>query len=170
MSLKRAPELLSLLSTLSETDSEGEAEAIIAFIASAPASRVEQAVAQARALITSGQVSLEELGSEANRWFGETAEAQDWLGGVAKTLEEGLRGKGSSSSHGDVVKDSNGAVLTEGDTVQVIKDLKVKGGSSDLKRGTVIKKIHLIAGDQDNIECRVDGSTLVLKTMFLKKA
>ncbi|OFZ23215.1 MAG: PhnA protein [Bdellovibrionales bacterium GWB1_55_8] len=68
-----------------------------------------------------------------------------------------------------VVKDSNGAALNEGDSVQVIKDLKVKGGSSDLKRGTMIKKIHLI-GDPENVECRVDGSTLVLKTCFLKKA
>ena len=67
------------------------------------------------------------------------------------------------------MKDSNGAVLSEGDSVTVIKDLKVKGGSSDLKRGTMIRKIHLI-DDPDNIECRVDGSTLVLKTIFLKKA
>ena len=67
------------------------------------------------------------------------------------------------------VKDSNGTALAEGDSVQVIKDLKVKGGSSDLKRGTLIKKIHLI-GEAENIECRVDGSTLVLKTCFLKKA
>jgi protein PhnA len=59
-------------------------------------------------------------------------------------------------------------VLQEGDSVLVIKDLKVKGGSSDLKRGTLVKKIHLI-DDPEAIECRVDGSTLVLKTCFLKK-
>jgi protein PhnA len=52
----------------------------------------------------------------------------------------------------------------------VIKDLKVKGGSSDLKRGTTIKKIRLIDDEEEAIECRVDGSTLVLKTCFLKKA
>ena len=68
-----------------------------------------------------------------------------------------------------MVKDSNGAPLSEGDSVLTIKDLKVKGGSSDLKRGTLIKKIHLI-DDPEVIECRVDGSTLVLKTCFLKKA
>ncbi len=68
------------------------------------------------------------------------------------------------------VKDSNGTLLAEGDSVTVIKDLKVKGGSSDLKRGTMIKKIRLIDDDEEAIECRVDGSTLVLKTCFLKKA
>ncbi len=67
------------------------------------------------------------------------------------------------------VKDSNGTLLAEGDSVTVIKDLKVKGGSSNLKRGTLIKKIH-ITDDEDAVECRVDGSTLVLKTCFLKKA
>jgi protein PhnA len=67
------------------------------------------------------------------------------------------------------IRDSNGTALGEGDSVTVIKDLKVKGGASNLKRGTLIKKIHLI-DDEDAIECRVDGSTLVLKTCFLKKA
>lgn len=67
------------------------------------------------------------------------------------------------------VKDSNGTLLSEGDSVTVIKDLKVKGSSSNLKRGKVIKNIRL-TNSPDEIEGRVDGSTLVLKTMFLKKA
>ena len=67
------------------------------------------------------------------------------------------------------VHDSNGALLNEGDSVTVIKDLKVKGAAKDLKRGTLIKKIRLV-DDPEVIECRVDGSTLVLKTCFLKKA
>lgn len=67
------------------------------------------------------------------------------------------------------IKDSNGTPLGEGDSVTVIKDLKVKGGTSNLKRGTLIKKIHL-TDEEDAVECRVDGSTLVLKTCFLKKA
>lgn len=67
------------------------------------------------------------------------------------------------------VKDSNGTLLNEGDSVTVIKDLKVKGSSSNLKRGKVIKNIRL-TNSPDEIEGRVDGSTLVLKTMFLKKA
>ena len=67
------------------------------------------------------------------------------------------------------VKDSNGTLLSEGDSVTVIKDLKVKGSSSNLKRGKVIKNIRL-TDSPDEIEGRVDGGILVLKTMFLKKA
>ncbi len=68
------------------------------------------------------------------------------------------------------VKDSNGAILNEGDSVTVIKDLKVKGTSVTLKRGTVIKNIHLTHNEEE-IECRVEKvKGLVLKTCFLKKA
>ena len=67
------------------------------------------------------------------------------------------------------VKDSNGATLAEGDSVQVIKDLKVTGTSVTLKRGTVIKNIHL-TDDEENIECNAEKvKGLVLKTCFLKK-
>lgn len=67
------------------------------------------------------------------------------------------------------VKDSNGAVLNTGDSVQVIKDLKVKGTSVTLKRGTVIKNIRLTS-DEEEIECNADKvKGLVLKTCFLKK-
>jgi protein PhnA len=68
------------------------------------------------------------------------------------------------------VRDSNGTVLSEGDNVTLIKDLKVKGTSETLKRGTVIKGIHL-TDDPDEVECRhakIKG--LVLRTEFLKKA
>jgi protein PhnA len=68
------------------------------------------------------------------------------------------------------VKDSNGSALAEGDSVTVIKDLKVKGVATDLKRGTLLKNIRLVEDDDDVIECRVAGSTLVLKVCFLKKA
>lgn len=68
------------------------------------------------------------------------------------------------------VKDSNGTILSEGDTVLVIKDLKVKGTSETLKRGTQIKNIHLTDSPEE-IECRVKKiKGLVLKTCFLKKA
>ena len=68
------------------------------------------------------------------------------------------------------VKDSNGTVLSEGDTVTLIKDLKVKGSSTVLKRGTVVKNIHL-TDDPDEIEGRTDKvKGLVLRTEFLKKA
>jgi len=68
------------------------------------------------------------------------------------------------------VKDSNGTTLADGDSVQVIKDLKVKGTSVTLKRGTVIKNIRLTE-DEEEIECNADKvKGLVLKTCFLKKA
>lgn len=67
------------------------------------------------------------------------------------------------------VRDCNGTLLTAGDSVQVIKDLKVKGSSVTLKRGTVIKNIRL-SDDEDVIECNADKvKGLVLKTCFLKK-
>jgi protein PhnA len=68
-----------------------------------------------------------------------------------------------------VVKDSNGAQLMAGDSVMVIKDLKVKGSSVTLKRGTVIRNIRL-TDDAEEIECNADKvKGLVLKTQFLKK-
>jgi protein PhnA len=67
-------------------------------------------------------------------------------------------------------RDSNGTILNEGDSVSVIKDLKVKGAGQTLKRGTVIKNIHL-TDDPEEVECRTDKiKGLVLKTCFLKKA
>ncbi|MFI5617043.1 alkylphosphonate utilization protein [Streptomyces sp. NPDC051567] len=69
-----------------------------------------------------------------------------------------------------VVKDSNGTELADGDSVTLIKDLKVKGTSETLKRGTLVKNIRL-TGKADEVECqtkKVKG--LVLKTQFLKKA
>jgi protein PhnA len=67
------------------------------------------------------------------------------------------------------VKDSNGAILNDGDSVTLIKDLKVKGSSLVLKRGTVVKKIKL-TDDPDEVDCRINGSGIVLRTEFLKKA
>jgi protein PhnA len=69
-----------------------------------------------------------------------------------------------------VTKDSNGTLLDDGDSVTLIKDLKVKGTSETLKRGTLVKNIRL-TGKSDQVECntkKVKG--LVLKTQFLKKA
>ena len=70
-----------------------------------------------------------------------------------------------------VVRDSNGNTLADGDTVVVIKDLKVKGSSIPLKQGTVIKHIRLVDGDAEHIEGHSDKiKGLVLKTCFLRKA
>lgn len=66
------------------------------------------------------------------------------------------------------VTDSNGNELNEGDSVQVIKDLKVKGSSIVLKRGKVFKSIHLTSKEEE-VERREGKSTLVLKICFLKK-
>lgn len=67
------------------------------------------------------------------------------------------------------VKDSNGNVLMEGDSVTVIKDLKVRGSSSVIKRGTKVKNIRLTE-DEAEIDGKVEGSVMVLRTEFLKKA
>jgi len=67
------------------------------------------------------------------------------------------------------VRDSNGNELSEGDAVQVIKDLKVKGASDTLRRGTVFRNIRL-TDDEEAIECGQGRNTAVLKTCFLKKA
>ena len=66
-------------------------------------------------------------------------------------------------------KDSNGNILEDGDSVHVVKDLKVKGMSKTLKRGNVIKNIR-VTGSPDEVECKVGKSQVVLKTQFLKKA
>ena len=66
------------------------------------------------------------------------------------------------------VKDSNGNILEDGDSVQVIKDLKVKGSSATLKRGQVFKNIRLTSKNGE-IECGSGKSTVVLKTEFCKK-
>ncbi len=68
----------------------------------------------------------------------------------------------------DITKDANGNILNDGDSVQLNKDLKLKGSSTTYKIGTVFKNIKLTA-DTDTVECRDGRSTIVLKTMFLKK-
>ena len=66
-------------------------------------------------------------------------------------------------------KDSNGTALNDGDSVRVIKDLKVKGTSTTLKRGTVVKNIKLTS-NSELVDCRIGKSTIALKACFLKKA
>lgn len=69
-----------------------------------------------------------------------------------------------------VVRDAVGNVLQDGDTVTVIKDLKVKGSSSVVKVGTKVKNIRLVEGDHD-IDCRIDGiGSMGLKSEFVRKA
>lgn len=69
-----------------------------------------------------------------------------------------------------VWRDANGNELQDGDSVTVIKDLKVKGSSSVVKVGTKVKNIRLVDGDHD-IDCKIDGiGAMQLKTEFVKKA
>ena len=69
-----------------------------------------------------------------------------------------------------VYRDANGTELTDGDTVTVIKDLKIKGTSQTVKVGTRVKNIRLVDGDHD-IDCRIDGvGPMKLKSEFVKKA
>ena len=74
-----------------------------------------------------------------------------------------------STEQARVWKDANGNVLQDGDSVTVIKDLKIKGSSSVVKVGTKVKNIRLIDGDHD-IDCKIDGiGAIQLKSEFVKK-
>ena len=84
--------------------------------------------------------------------------AYEWSMSAEEAVEVGL-----------IVKDANGNLLQDGDTVTVIKDLKVKGSSSTLKQGTKVKSIRLVEGDH-NIDCKIDGfGAMKLKSEFVKK-
>lgn len=87
--------------------------------------------------------------------------AHEWSGSEAAEAEQE-----------GVVKDANGNVLADGDTVSVIKDLKVKGSSLVVKGGTKVKGIRLVdATDGHNIACKIDGiGAMNLKSEFVKKA
>ena len=81
-----------------------------------------------------------------------------------RTLEK------SSENEEDIVKDANGNILQNGDSITIIKDLKVKGASNDLKRGTKVKNIRLIDDGIHNIDCKIDGfGAMKLKSEFVKK-
>jgi protein PhnA len=74
-----------------------------------------------------------------------------------------------AETEASVVKDANGNILNDGDTITVIKDLKVKGSSNVVKQGTKVKNIKLVEGDHD-IDCKIDGfGAMQLKSEFVKK-
>ena len=76
----------------------------------------------------------------------------------------------SSAEDENVIRDAHGNILADGDSVTVIKDLKVKGSSSVVKVGTKVKNIRLVDGDHD-IDCKIDGiGAMKLKSEFVKKA
>lgn len=75
----------------------------------------------------------------------------------------------SQQEAGLLVKDANGNTLSDGDSITVIKDLKIKGTSSVVKVGTKVKNIHLVDGDH-NIDCKIKGiGAMKLKSEFVKK-
>ncbi|HET5481779.1 TPA: alkylphosphonate utilization protein [Streptococcus pneumoniae] len=84
--------------------------------------------------------------------------AHEWNPAEVAEVEEGL-----------VAIDANGNKLTDGDTVTLIKDLKVKGAPKDLKQGTRVKNIRIVEGDH-NIDCKIDGfGAMELKSEFVRK-
>lgn len=86
--------------------------------------------------------------------------AHEWSVKVAAAAEEGAR----------VYRDCTGTILQDGDTVTVIKDLKLKGSGGVIKVGTKVKNIRLVDSDHD-IDCKIDGfGAMSLKTQFVKKA
>ena len=89
--------------------------------------------------------------------------AHEWpQAGAASDADDGNAGP---------VKDANGNPLQDGDAVILVKDLKVKGSSSVLKKGTKIKSIRLVDGaDGHNVDCKTDLGSMLLKSEFLKKA
>jgi protein PhnA len=90
--------------------------------------------------------------------------AHEWTPGSAAAAAA------DNDEQAPVVRDANGNVLADGDTVIVVKDLPVKGASSALKAGTKVKGIRLVEGDH-NIDCRIEGfGGMKLKSEFVKKA
>lgn len=83
--------------------------------------------------------------------------AHEWTGDEVEETEE------------FIVRDSNGNILQDGDSVILIKDLKVKGSSIVLKKGAKAKNIRLVDADH-NVDCKMDGHNMSLKSEFLKKA
>lgn len=76
----------------------------------------------------------------------------------------------SDNTAENIVKDAGGNILNDGDSITIVKTLKVKGASSDLKIGTKVKNIRLVEGDH-NIDCKIDGfGAMKLKSEFVKKA
>lgn len=82
---------------------------------------------------------------------------------------EWQEGENNAHSETPIIQDANGTALADGDTVVLIKDLKVKGSSQVIKQGTKVKNIRLQEGDHD-IACKIDGSSMNLKSEFVKKA
>lgn len=106
----------------------------------------------------------ENIYQDGNLWICPEC-AHEWTPQAATTTD-------SAEETAHVIKDANGNILQDGDTVTVIKDLKVKGSSSVVKVGTKVKNIRLVdGGDGHDIACKIDGfGAMNLKSEFVKKA
>jgi len=98
---------------------------------------------------------MEEVLSHADRWECATC-GHEW---PKQAAPEAPR----------VVKDAHGNVLADGDSVVLVKDLKLRGSSGVLKQGAKAKNIRLVDGDHE-IDCKIDGISIALKACFVKKA
>ena len=94
-----------------------------------------------------------------------------WARDLADTLylDDETRAWADNAPSTIIHRDSNGAVLAQGDTVTLIKDLPVKGAGFTAKRGTAVRSISLVQDNADHIEGRVDGQKIVILTEFVKK-
>ena len=104
------------------------------------------------------ECTMTEVTAHADRWECATC-GHEWPRPLTPTENEGPR----------VVRDAHGTVLADGDTVVLIKDLKLRGSAGTLKGGTKAKHIRLVDGDHE-IDCRIDGAQIGLKAIFVKKA
>lgn len=107
------------------------------------------------------------LGAIADSWAAEARDGMD-LGPEARALADAGWTEGQAG--GDLVhRDCNGAVLEQGDTVTLIKDLPVKGAGFTAKRGTAVRGIALVPDNAGQIEGRVEGQRIVILTEYVKK-
>jgi protein PhnA len=106
-------------------------------------------------------------GSEGDWVFDEAT--GEWLSPEDAAARDAAKGGDSGGDGGSDVRDANGTKLADGDSVILIRDLKVKGAGQTLKRGTVVKAIRLTANPEE-IDCRTEGiKGLVLRTEYVKK-
>lgn len=104
------------------------------------------------------ECTLNEIVSHTKHWECATC-GHEWAKPEVVAAPDGPR----------IVKDAHGTVLVDGDTVVLIKDLKLRGSSGIIKGGTKAKNIRLVDGDHE-IDCKIDGTPIGLKAEFVKKA
>lgn len=102
---------------------------------------------------------------KSTEWAGDLIEMMYLDDDTKSWAEEGILDESDVVIH----KDSNGTILKPGDTVTLIKDLKVKGASLVAKRGTAVRRIRLVRDNANHIEGKVEGQTVIILTQYVKK-